>query len=542
MTVAGLFLILTLAVPLGTVLACLSAAFRTRVIRLLAIAPLPAVIAAVVAPGDTLVLFPSPFRITLALDLPGAILLGGSAVLWSMAGAYATSYMGQTSSSARFAMWWLLTLAGSLGVFIVADLASFYLVFTLVSLAAYGLIAHEETIPALHAGTVYVVLALVGEACLLLALVMLANSSPDANPLIRDVVAILPTSRFQNAIIALLVAGFALKMGLVPLHVWLPLAHPAAPMPASAVLSGVVVNAGVIGLIRFMPFETGLPFWGSVLTALGLLTAYYGVAVGITQMRPKTILAYSTVSQMGLIAAILGVGLQNADASAQSLASYYALHHTLAKGALFLAVGVIAATGDTHRRIVLLITAILALSLGGLPLTSGILAKLATKPVLGYGFVGQASTLAAAGSTLLMLHFLTRIAQETARQAEAVAPTQQLVPWLVLAAFSLAIPSFLYPRMTGETIWSALHISVVVGIIWPMALGALMWLALVRFKGRRPAVPEGDIIVLAYVCAPGINRLARGIERLDTLLCRWPIAGLALLTIAIVLGAGALQG
>ena len=89
-------------------------------------------------------------------------------------------------------------------------------------------------------------------------------------------------------------------MGLVPLHVWLPLAHPAAPMPASAVLSGAIIKAGVIGLIRFLPFDGALPDWGAVLTAVGLLTAFYGVAVGITQANPKTVLAYSSVSQMGL--------------------------------------------------------------------------------------------------------------------------------------------------------------------------------------------------------------------------------------------------
>ena len=106
-----------------------------------------------------------------------------------------------------------------------------------------------------------------------------------------------------------LILGFGLKMGLVPLHVWMPLAHPVAPIPASAVLSGIIVKAGVIGLIRFLPLEVPSPDWGMALVGLGLLTAFYGVLVGLTQPHAKTILAYSTVSQMGVVAAVLGAGM-----------------------------------------------------------------------------------------------------------------------------------------------------------------------------------------------------------------------------------------
>jgi formate hydrogenlyase subunit 3/multisubunit Na+/H+ antiporter MnhD subunit len=186
-------------------------------------------------------------------------------------------------------------------------------------------------------------------------------------------------------------------MGLLPLHVWLPLAHPAAPMPASAVLSGVIVKAGVIGLIRFLPVEPALPDWGAVLAAAGLLTAYWGVAIGLTQRNPKTVLAYSTVSQMGLVAAVLGMGLL-AGGGAGTAGTFYAAHHVLAKGALFLAVGVVAATGAGRLWPVLLPAAVLALGFGGLPLTGGYVAKLAVKDTLGEGAVGLLATLAGAAA------------------------------------------------------------------------------------------------------------------------------------------------
>jgi len=542
MSIAGLLLAATLVLPLAMVAACLSARFRARVISYLALAPLPAVLAAIVSPGGNLVLFPIPFRIILALDLLGAILLGGAAVLWSAAGAYASFYMGSKPSAARFAIWWLLTLTGSLGVFVVADIASFYLVFTLVSLAAYGLITQDETPRAERAGAIYVALAIVGEACLLLAFVMLASGSTAANPLIVDVVATIRGSPLQDGIVFFIIAGFALKMGLVPLHVWLPLAHPVAPMPASAVLSGVVVKAGVIGLIRFLPFEAGLPHWGGVLTAVGLVTAFYGVGIGVTQTRPKTILAYSTVSQMGLLAAMLGIGLANADGDAPSLVAYYAMHHTLVKGALFLAVGIVAATGGARLRPVLIVTAILALSLGGLPLTSGALAKLASKPMLGYGLAGQALTLAAAGTTLLMLHFLTVLSGEASRDSGSRAPTGEVIPWLVVSVLSVFLPWVLYPHVTGETVWNVLHIASVWKVAWPMGLGAVAAVFLIRLRGRVPSVPEGDIIVLADASAPAIQRLAVGIERSDGLLRRWAVAGSLLLTLAIMLGGALMHG
>jgi formate hydrogenlyase subunit 3/multisubunit Na+/H+ antiporter MnhD subunit len=215
----GLLLAAAVLLPFGMAIGCLSRTIRARAPSLLVFAPVPAMLAAWLVPNGVSVFFPAPLRMTLALDRPGAILLGGAALLWSAAGAFAATTMAGRPGTPGFAVWWLLTLTGSLGVFIVADIASFYLVFTLVSLAAYGLIVHEQTSAALRAGLVYVVLALLGEAFLLLAFVMIAASAPDPNPLIRDAMAALPASPMGDGILALVILGFALKMGLVPLHV-----------------------------------------------------------------------------------------------------------------------------------------------------------------------------------------------------------------------------------------------------------------------------------------------------------------------------------
>ncbi len=298
----------------------------------LAFAPIPALAAALLTPGGApLVFFPPPLRMTLTLDVPAALLLGIAALLWIVAGAYAATYLRGKPNAGRFAEWWLLTLSGSLGVFMAADLVSFYLTYSVVSLAAYGLVVHDGTPGAWRAGGVYVALAVLGEAFLLMAFVFMAEATPNGSLLIRDAVAALPASPWRDASLALLILGFGLKIGLVPGHVWMPLAYPAAPTPAAAVLSGAAVKAGVIGLIRFLPLGVAMPAWGEALAAAGMFSAFYGVVVGITQDNPRTVLAYSSVSQMGLLAAVLGMGWAAGDADAGLGASFSAAHHLLVK-------------------------------------------------------------------------------------------------------------------------------------------------------------------------------------------------------------------
>jgi formate hydrogenlyase subunit 3/multisubunit Na+/H+ antiporter MnhD subunit len=537
MNAGAMLLAACLLVPLTLAASCLSRGFRSQALGLLWLAPIPAVIAALILPADTKVSFAVPFGMTLALDRPGAILLGGAALLWSAAGAFAASRMRDEPGVTGFSVWWLLTLAGSLGVLIVADIAGFYLLFTLASLSAYGLVAHEQTRAAQRAGVVFVALALLGEAFLLFAFVMLAAGSPDANPLIREAVATLPASPMRDGIVLLLILGFGLKMGLVPLHVWLPLAHPAAPTPASAVLSGVLVKAGVIGLIRFLPFETGLPAWGYALAAAGIVTAYYGAIVGVVQPRPKTILAYSTVSQMGLVAALIGAGLAAGDPSAPGLAAYYGLHHTLVKGALFLAVGVALAAGAGRLRpVLLLLTGLLALSLAGLPLTSGALAKLVVKPMLGSGAISIAVSLAAAGSTMLMLHFITVMMRETARSPGDGLSQAELWSLLAVAAAAFVIPWSLYPSSSGGGFASAWTMESLWKLLWPMLAGAAIFGFARGFAGVAGSVPEGDILVVAERQAPRVARLSAAVERLDGSLRRWPVAGFVLVGLVILLG------
>jgi formate hydrogenlyase subunit 3/multisubunit Na+/H+ antiporter MnhD subunit len=532
-------LVASFAGPLALLVACLWDGPRRRMPFLLWLAPLPGVAAALLAGDARLVLDPGGWRFTLALEPFAAPLLGAVALLWSLAGAYAGAYLGRQPAAERFALWWLIALAGSLGVFVAGDLLTFYLVFAAVSLAPYGLIVHDATARARRAGAITLLLAVIGEICLLLAFALMADAVPGPSIAIADALAALEAGRSRGLVVALLIAGFGLKAGLVPLHVWLPLAHPAAPMPASAVLSGAIVKAGIVGLLRFLPVEDALAEWGVVLAAIGLLTAFWGVGCGIVQANPKTVLAYSTVSQMGVAAAALGMGLVLAEPATAAAVSFYALHHALAKGALFLGVGLAAALGGRARLLLLLAPAlVLALGFGGLPGTGGGLAKAAVKPQLGAGLVGVLAALSAAGSTLLMLHFTRRLTA-IAPAAGAGRPAPALVlPWLGLAGASVLLPWLLYAPLGFGDPFAAVAKDPV-ATFGPILAGVLAALALARWEQRLPAIPEGDILRLASTATKAGGAGAGVVARAEAALRGWPAAGLCLLAVVLAL-AGAM--
>ncbi len=268
----------------------------------------------------------------------------------------------------------------------------------------------------------------------------------------------------------------------------------------------------------------------------GLFSAFYGVAIGLTQDNPKTVLAYSSVSQMGLLAAALGMGWAAGNSGAVTSVSFAAAHHVLVKGALFFAIGV-AAASRPRLWPVLLPAAVLALGLGGLPLTGGALAKLALKPELGKGFAGALAALAAAGSILLMLHFLRRLAALPRRVPASAAPARLSSLWLVAAFASLALPWLLFPLAgTGQREDSLAPLALWAGV-WPVLAGAAIGAGLQRSGWRQPRMPPGNIVVAGEAAFRAAAKGADAVERLDQTLRRWPVACLSLVVLAVLLAA-----
>lgn len=548
---AAILLYAVAGVPIGLTLLALLPASRAVLIHTLPFAALPALGAALFLPaGSTQTLPAVLLGAQLALDGTGRLFLGIAALLWTLAGIYARSSIGGAGQG-RFAGFWLTTLSGNMLLLVAADLVTFYLAFVTLSLAAFGLVVHSGTGEARRASRIYLALAVFGETLLLLGLMVAAAGA--GSILIGDARAALPLSPYRDLALALLLGGFGLKAGLVPLHMWLPLAHPAAPVPASAVLSGAIVSAGIFGLIRFLPLEADLPGWSIIMTVLGLVTSFYGILAGVFQPRPKTVLAYSTLSQMGLVIVILGSGFGAAAvAPVLAAAGFYVAHHGLAKGALFLSVGLLHDTGGRWRMAALGVTAVLALAIAGLPLTGGALAKLAAKETLGSGLVATLVTLSAAGSTLLMLRFVQLVRREQVaphtrpQAASAVAFTicaaaALILPWLLLPGTGLAA-SYVFD---GAVLWQA---------VWPIAIGFAVFGTALRIRRPAPEVPEGDIVVFAERLfyrlkeqalaiskpawsVPRLRRIgivsAPMLDRAEAALARWSLAGPAVLFVGI---------
>jgi formate hydrogenlyase subunit 3/multisubunit Na+/H+ antiporter MnhD subunit len=560
-------LVATLAAPLALLAVFLAPGLRALARAFTPLAAAPALGAAALAIGG------APFgadlpalRVSLSLDQPGGLLLMAAALVWLIVSHFALKRspvaaiadrgdavqgvsgrtpvsrrttdrvykIGQGEPNAdRFAVSWLLTMAGSFGVFIAADLLTFYLVYALVSVPGYYLVAHDEEPSSLRAGAVYMAFALLGEAVLLIAFVMLAVGEPNGSVQIRDVVAALPASPWRDVALALIILGFSMKIALVPLHGWMPLTYTAAPIPAAAVLSGAAVKAGVIGLIRFLPLGAAFPGWGEALVWVGFISAFYGVAIGVTQRDPKTMLAYSSISQMGVIAAAFGMALVNAKQGVATEVAFYAANHVLVKAALFLSVGAVAALDGRARTLALIVAALLGLSLAGLPLTGGALAKLALKDLFGDGAAGVASQLSAAATTALMLVFVMRLAR---LPGEAGAPSfRRLWSWVALAAAALLVPWLMAPAVGGAA--DALALNKLTDAIWPLLVGAALAAGLWAMENRLPRVPAGDIVVAEEAAFRASRSLGAAFERADRAVRQWPAAGFALLVIALALTA-----
>lgn len=460
--------------------------------------------------------------LSLALDPLGRAFLLLAGLLWLAAGAFARAYHAEDETRSSFFGFFLLTMAGNLGLSVASEALSFYLFFALMTFSAYGLIIHDRHEEAFRAGRVYIVLAVLADLALLAGLMSLGAASGFPLRFGADLdaawaqLARNPGFPGPALVASLLLVGFGVKAGLVPLHVWLPLAHPVAPTAASALLSGAMIKAGVLGWLRTLPGELALPAVGAALLCAGVVTAFYAVFMGIAQDDPKTVLAYSSASQIGFMAVAVGVLLREPDAAALAVAaaSVYAVHHGLAKGALFLSVGLADRSAPRRHprwRALLLAGAVLpSLAVAGAPLTTGARAKaLLEKAVeeLGTGWYHALEPLllaAAFGTTLIMARFLVTLGsrgREAGGGEESLPAAGLWIPWGalvtagVLGALWLPVIAPFGPEPEMPPLLEGLARSLL-----PVAAGAGVAWAAFGLAGRLPRlrdmrIPAGDLLV-----------------------------------------------
>jgi formate hydrogenlyase subunit 3/multisubunit Na+/H+ antiporter MnhD subunit len=298
-----------------------------------------------------------PFHLRMdALSAFFMVLLGSAAFGVTV---YASSYFKSmvAGSLALLSLWYHLFLAGMAMVLLADDAYAFMVAWEVMALSSYFLVTTDHKNPEIsRAGFLYLLIAHVGAISLLLTFGVLQGGQGDYT---FDTMRFAQLTPFWASVVYLLALfGFGAKAGLVPLHVWLPEAHPAAPSPVSALMSGVMLKTAIYGLLRvtFDLLNVQIAWWGTLALALGLITALYGVIFAAVQSDMKRLLAWSSIENIGVILAAFGLTLIFYTDGKGALAAltltallYHAINHAFFKGLLFVGTGsVLHATGVRH--------------------------------------------------------------------------------------------------------------------------------------------------------------------------------------------------
>ena len=461
--------------------------------------PLPALLLALLSINDSMIELPWLLEgAKWGLDELRRAFLMLSAILWSLAGLFAVGYQHEPGLR-RFCTFWALTLSGNLGLIVAQDIASFYSFFALMTFAAYGLVVHAGTVEANRAGRVYLAMAVLGEMGILVGLLMAAY--PAGATLLAELPTAISNADQAGLIMALLFLGFGIKAGLPLLHFWLPLAHPVAPTPASAVLSGSMIKAGALGWLLTLPFgELDMPAWADLMVVTGAVASLGAAALGLRQTRPKTVLAYSSISQMGLITLLIGGAFANAARSEAVIAvvALYVLHHGLAKCTLFLSTAMKLPASRSGRWLTWLLIALPGLSLAGLPFTSGAVSKLAMKNALApenfdFALAPYFPGLMSAGAVATLLLIWRFIWTAHLHAKVGVNSLWQWSGWGLATAASLAVFWYLpWHAALPELKWLSLIERSLWSLVWPM-LAATIIAAIAWTSGRSAARDDNRV-------------------------------------------------
>lgn len=451
-----------------------------------------------------------------SLDTPRRIILLLTGILWASSGLFSGTYLKEDIRRGSFNFYFGGAMAGNFGLLITEDAASFYTFFALMTFASYGLVIHSQTAAARKAAKTYLAMAIIGELFIISALFLAVQSA--GSMLLSDLPPALANASNGPFIFLLGLIGFGVKVGAIPLYFWLPLAHPAAPVPASAVLSGAMIKAGLVGWMHLAP--VGLVDWPSLsvmMISLGFTAALGAVIIGLLQVDPKTNLAYSSISQMGLMTAFLGIGLYGGIPGSLLLPAIalYAFNHGTAKALLFLGTALPGKVGGYWRILMWLGLGLAVLAIAGGPLTGGLWTKYLLKTFLsktslpGIDVFAYLLTLSAITTTLLLSRFL-HLLRQVESPKESKAPSF-ILPWFFLflaggwwTMSPTLLPEGLMYQILGEkgmmaffwnpiTIWASL---------WPIILtaGALVVVFtlkssfLNRWIKEKPLIPPGDFL------------------------------------------------
>lgn len=333
-----------------------------------------------------------------------------AAFMWLMAVLLSGEYFRRHERVSRFCLFLFWTLGATMGVFLSADVFTLFFFFEIMSFTSYAWVAQEENRPSLKAAETYLAVAVTGGLVMLMGVFlvyyvaegygMYAPGTPLYFEKLKEIWQMANTTAAQGltgaaAVRSLRAAGlcmlfgFGAKAGAFPLHIWLPKAHPVAPAPASALLSGILTKTGVYGtLILSCQLFFGDGDWGWLILTIGIITMLGGAVLAVFSVDIKRTLACSSMSQIGFI--LVGVGMQGLLGEENALAVHgtmlHMVNHSLIKLTLFLAAGVVymnahaldlnTIRGWGRRKPLLKVVFLVgALAIGGIPLFGGYVSK-----------------------------------------------------------------------------------------------------------------------------------------------------------------------
>lgn len=336
----------------------------------------------------TLIHLTSDLPVFFKIDTLGIVFAVLMSIVWLAAGVFSFEYMKHEGNESRYQGFYIIVLGVLVALDFAGNLLTFYMFYELMTLTALMLILHSGKRDAIMAGLKYLFYSLCGAYLVLFGFYFVYKYAETITFSFGGTI-INPRGHEQLLLICALfmIMGFGVKSGMLPLHGWLTSAHPVAPAPASAVLSGVIVKAGVLGIIRTVYYIFGTEFIrGSfvqtVWMALSLATVFMGSTLAMREKLLKKRLAYSTVSQASYI--LFGLSLMNTSGMEGSL--LHVLMHAVTKCGLFLAAGaIIYSTGRTRvdelrgigkeMPITIWCFTLLSVTLIGIPPTGGFISK-----------------------------------------------------------------------------------------------------------------------------------------------------------------------
>ena len=323
-------------------------------------------------------------------------------VMWAVCGLFSLEYMRHYGNRRRYYVFFWITFLATAGVFLSADLYTTFIFFEIMSFTSYVWVAFDEKKESLRAAETYLAVAVIGGLVMLMGLFLLYDMTGtlEMDGLGRAVEEVLSgngvygsggTGRLYAAG-GLLLFGFGAKAGCFPLHIWLPKAHPVAPAPASALLSGILTKAGVFGIVVVSCVMFGTDGnWGLLVAVLGFITMFLGALLALFSVNLKRTLACSSVSQIGFI--LTGIGmccLLKSAGQGNGLAVrgtfLHMVNHSMFKLVLFLCAGVVFMNlhqldlndirGFGRKKPALLFCFLMgALGISGIPMWSGYVSK-----------------------------------------------------------------------------------------------------------------------------------------------------------------------